>query len=631
MVIIKFGLISLLTVTPVIFCLYTKDTFALPKLVFFFIITTFMLARVVDWKLRTEPQKIRIVYTSIDVPFLVFIFVNLIANITSMAPMYGLMGMRTFFDYGLPTICYEYIIYSLTLNYFDSLTNPLDKEKNRDNIIFFASAASLIVVFYGLLQYCGLEIFKELPLVNEAKRVWSSFGNPLYVSTYLMIMTFLLIGQILFLWDIDGIKNKKKIIFYALVISLYIPLFVFSQSRGSWLGMGIGFLVFGLGYIKLQKLQLNYKKVGWGFAGIFCLAICALLFYPPARNKITSFRPGSDVNRVEGWKSGFKVFLAHPILGTGPDTFKFAFRQYKTFAYVKQDPNLTQGHAHGDWIQYLATTGIAGFLAYCYLWFNIFRLGIRFFRRTDVSKTEYCFQLAVFSALTATFVNNQFSVISITNLMLICILTAIFSLQFRKEIVFVPKLKSITKIRWCAYPIAVILSVVIVYFYFLPEYYYTIGDRCFGRNWVKTYVFTEKAIKIDPYQNMWYVQLLESCRALAQMSSDEKKELILHKAFEYSVMSTRYDKYNPDSWHNLGVTNMWLTTMTKEKRFSEAMRAFQRAIELDPKFVGAYLNIGGIFYWQGRYDMEEIYLTKVLKLDPKNSRAQSILGKLTSE
>ena len=59
---------------------------------------------------------------------------------------------------------------------------------------------------------------------------------------------------------------------------------------------------------------------------------------------------------------------------------------------------------------------------------------------------------------------------------------------------------------------------------------------------------------------------------------------------------------------------------------SEALQHFQQAVELDPKFVEARMNVGLITLGFRKYDVAKESFTKVLELQPKNYDAMIGLG-----
>jgi len=64
-------------------------------------------------------------------------------------------------------------------------------------------------------------------------------------------------------------------------------------------------------------------------------------------------------NRVYIWRIGLSVVEHNPLIGTGPDTFGFAFPFLYQFHFGQWYDN-----AHNEYIQYLVTHGIIGLIAY---------------------------------------------------------------------------------------------------------------------------------------------------------------------------------------------------------------------------------------------------------------------------
>src|SRR5439155_12417774 len=82
----------------------------------------------------------------------------------------------------------------------------------------------------------------------------------------------------------------------------------------------------------------------------------------------SAFKFGSNstaVQRVELWKSAVKVAEHHPILGTGPDTFRIKFPTYQTRKFVAlYGPDQLANGPHNTFFNYLATEGFPGLFAF---------------------------------------------------------------------------------------------------------------------------------------------------------------------------------------------------------------------------------------------------------------------------
>ena len=87
-----------------------------------------------------------------------------------------------------------------------------------------------------------------------------------------------------------------------------------------------------------------------------------------ANHKINSYQniaiEGSA--RSSMWKSAIPWTLDHPILGTGLDTIKYYFPNYRRSEYGKLEGghNFTPDRLHNEYLNTLATKGIVGFITY---------------------------------------------------------------------------------------------------------------------------------------------------------------------------------------------------------------------------------------------------------------------------
>ncbi|HEV7699638.1 MAG TPA: O-antigen ligase family protein [Pyrinomonadaceae bacterium] len=78
-----------------------------------------------------------------------------------------------------------------------------------------------------------------------------------------------------------------------------------------------------------------------------------------------------STGRFHFWPIALKIFVAHPLLGSGYDSFGTAFTAYDTW------PGLYRvEQAHNDYLQALADAGIAGFLCVLAFIFLLFRKGL---------------------------------------------------------------------------------------------------------------------------------------------------------------------------------------------------------------------------------------------------------------
>jgi hypothetical protein len=85
---------------------------------------------------------------------------------------------------------------------------------------------------------------------------------------------------------------------------------------------------------------------------------------------LSFFDPYLAVNftRLALWRAGWKMFLDHPLFGVGDIDLAKYYVKYKR-PYDKE----IHGHLHNNYVHFLATLGLFGFLSLMYLFFKIFK------------------------------------------------------------------------------------------------------------------------------------------------------------------------------------------------------------------------------------------------------------------
>lgn len=104
--------------------------------------------------------------------------------------------------------------------------------------------------------------------------------------------------------------------------------------------------------------------------------------------------------RTHYWAIAIKVFLEHPILGTGYDSFGAAYTKFDTW-----NGTLRVDQAHNDYLQTLADSGLAGFAciaAFIYLLFKkglgtVAAVGSSFRRNAAIGALAGCFGILIHS------------------------------------------------------------------------------------------------------------------------------------------------------------------------------------------------------------------------------------------
>lgn len=146
-------------------------------------------------------------------------------------------------------------------------------DTNRQGQLTVVFLAGFIASIYGILQYFGIELIWPKVLNPFGSRCVSTFGNPNFLSSYLVLL--IPLSYSCFIANID---TKKNITYIAITFSFFAAL-LSTLTRSSLLGL-FAAMVFNIGFVVKYERTLfaqNWKKiflVPFGF--MFFLA----LFWP---------------------------------------------------------------------------------------------------------------------------------------------------------------------------------------------------------------------------------------------------------------------------------------------------------------------------------------------------------------
>ncbi len=245
---------------------------------------------------------------------------------------------------------------------------------------------------------CWTEAFK--PTI----RIFSTLGQPAWLAAYLSILIPLAISYFLIsreTQDTSSTKNQESRIknygnpkknyltsyFLLLTSLLFYACLTYTDTRGGFIGFWIANLIFwGLVYFKKILSGKNFLKYFLIFNLLFLIfnflqgiPISQISkFTYPELNKTQSSptvvpKPaagelgGTDSGKIRllVWQGAIDIWQDNPIIGTGVETYAFAYYKYKPVAHnLTSEWDYLYNKAHNEYLNYLATTGIFGLGSY---------------------------------------------------------------------------------------------------------------------------------------------------------------------------------------------------------------------------------------------------------------------------
>ncbi len=188
-------------------------------------------------------------------------------------------------------------------------------------------------------------------------RIRGTFSNNLtYTGFYGMALFFFL--------PFLSVKTKRFRAALSLVLLLLIAALLLTHARG---GLAAA-VVTGVLFVLRQRRYIVHLV-----AVIVVIIVVTLLFLPELVARVgyifdNSMSMSTMSLRYIYAKAAIDFFLGNPLLGIGPGAFTAAFELWKT------SPELgPAAHAHNQYLEVLATTGILGFTAFISILVIIFR------------------------------------------------------------------------------------------------------------------------------------------------------------------------------------------------------------------------------------------------------------------
>ncbi|MBI4087314.1 MAG: O-antigen ligase family protein [Candidatus Liptonbacteria bacterium] len=239
--------------------------------------------------------------------------------------------------------------------------------------------AAVFMILYGVLANLGLvktfiSVYQE---GTPPAGVWSrltqgrfqgSLGNPAYVAPYLLFSLFYLA----YLWVSRSAKTVLSGLGYGGLALVFLFLFVLSQTRGAFVGLGTAVFVF-LAYLAWHSKDLRKWLLS---ILVVCVALVSGLIYyhdsafvkklPGGRIFDISISDQTVTTRLWTWGSAWEGFKERPILGWGPENFSAVFDKYFNPGHYVPGKNTETwfDRAHSLYFDALVETGALGFLSY---------------------------------------------------------------------------------------------------------------------------------------------------------------------------------------------------------------------------------------------------------------------------
>ncbi|MDP3726722.1 MAG: O-antigen ligase family protein, partial [bacterium] len=390
--IIESSFYTLFFFVPLVFTSDNYELFEFPKMWLVFAVTLIIAC---FWLIKMLLQgRITIARTPLDIPIALFLLSQIISTIFSLDIHVSLWGYYSRFNGGLFSIlAYIFLYYALVSNF---------SEVKRLLLVSLVSGA--IVALWGHTSHFGydptclllrgsLDVSCWTEAFQPRVRIFSTLGQPNWLAAYLSILLPISIALAINQFQISNFKFQiSKIslftICYLLLAILFFTDLLFTKSQSGFAGTIVA-LAFFIGFTFYSELKTKETILKSHTAGILLIVftVFAVIFFfagsPIERLNILTYEGtkkaaiptpqqfgelgGTDSGKIRMivWRGALEIFKNNPLIGTGVETFAFAYYKYRPIEHnLTSEWDYLYNKAHNEYLNYLATTGIFGLGAY---------------------------------------------------------------------------------------------------------------------------------------------------------------------------------------------------------------------------------------------------------------------------
>lgn len=280
-------------------------------------------------------------------------------------------------------------------------------------------AVTLLAGGYGLLQYSGKDIIWTGVIQPYGGRPVSTFGNPNFLSSYLM-----LVSPVAFALGLQS-RRWQAAGYYAIAAMAVLSV-LGTLTRSTYVGLLAAYAAMGLLLYRRENRKASVKLLVW--AGVFVLLV--LVFPTTPVTKVQSpvarfteifraFETGQSYGpwhqRILIWSSAWDMVREKWLLGKGWGCFELFYPFYQgkfllspVFAQWRTHAN----NAHNVLMEIWAQTGIIGTGAALWLLAAMLAGGLWIFRR-NAERTSRVLTAALVACLVGMVTDNFFGNVSV--------------------------------------------------------------------------------------------------------------------------------------------------------------------------------------------------------------------------
>lgn len=488
---------------------------------------------------------------------------------------------------------------------------------------------------YGILQYWGRDMIWASPVQPYGGRPVSTFGNPNFLSSYLMM-----VSPLAFAFALRS--NGRSMVAYFIVAFVTAVGVLCTLTRSTYVGLLAAYAVMGL--ILFRRENLGWvKKVGIGTLAFVLLVLIfpntplSQIQSPLARftEIFTAFKTGQPYGpwdqRILIWSCAWAMAKSNFLVGIGWGCFELFYPFYQGYFILIDQLSPWRTHAnnaHNVLLEIWSQTGIVGTGMALWLLVTLVWGGWVLYRRQKESSKGVVIA-ALVAGVVGMIVDNFFGNVSIFFAVPAFLFWWNAGALFNEGLhpsVEVKFLKS-NSVRLGIAVITVFSLVATIYFgkRWMQEVYYFEGFKQAKTNQVSTaYKTLEKAVhwfsgEVNTNYELGNGYSRMSHELAGKGLTDEARKFNEKAAQAYQLALDANPGYD-EIYFNLGIT------LTQLGRKEEGIHALEVSKFINPLLRDAYGSLGNIFLNMGKLEEAAHVFEQATAVYPKDKDFWNNLG-----
>ncbi|HPZ08892.1 MAG TPA: O-antigen ligase family protein [Candidatus Eremiobacteraeota bacterium] len=324
-----------------------------------------------------KEKKLTLFTTAVELPFICLIIISFISMLSSQNLFASIKQILKLIEY--------FLVFIISLNIM------MGKPDRGRTIYFTMIYICLMVCIYGFIID---SIYTDRDTAKSIFVHYNIYGS--YINLYLPFTISLLFFK--------KKLQKKELLMWIFINIILITALVLSLSRGSWVSL-LSVILFYLFLKRRDKKKFYLTIIILLISGI----ISVILMPDFILSRVNSiFKYSTDtaiLHRFDLWKSSFKMFLHHPLIGIGTGNFDYVYPDY---AIVGPAYKLVANHANNMYINILTETGLSGFIIFMWYITVLWKEVINSYKKKYSDEFLYLFSVGFSGILLALCIHGFF-------------------------------------------------------------------------------------------------------------------------------------------------------------------------------------------------------------------------------